>query len=68
MEIRVVEAFVWMGNGQMGPDDVSAHKGIPAALNRQNDVRSGELSKLSCSDIELQENAWLSTRFAIDGN
>jgi hypothetical protein len=34
MEIRVVEAFVWIGNRQMGADDVSTHEGITASVYR----------------------------------
>lgn len=34
MEIRLVEAVVWMGNGPLGPDDVATDEGIAAAIHR----------------------------------
>jgi hypothetical protein len=34
MEVRAVEASVWMGYRAMGADDVATDKGIPAAIDR----------------------------------
>jgi len=34
MEIRMDGAFVWMGNRQMGADDVATHEGIIDAVYR----------------------------------